>query len=299
MQTLVSAKNGARMSGIRTLEPTEVRLFRGSLAHSEWTFRGSRNRIFLIVSGTSQIRLGARCVSLTGPAIVWIPSGETGSLVLDAGSEGAAMAVPDTTLGSAMPTGAVFAQVREAIGRPILSNRLPVSDARLMLATFTTLEMELKANQPGAQEIVHHHLALLLLAIWRLCEPVNERSQPSPRSIVRGFVHLIELQMRNHWTITTYANALGVTPDRLNSAVRRATGRSPMELIHSRLMTEAATLLGGTAMQTAEIADALGFKDAAYFSRSFRRVVGMSPRDFRMAKANAQQEGHDNYASWP
>jgi AraC family transcriptional activator of pobA len=154
-----------------------------------------------------------------------------------------------------------------------------------------------RPDKPGAQEVLRHHLALLLLAIWRLADPVNIQTQPSPRAIVRGFVHLIELEMRNHWAIPAYAAALGVTADRLNTAVRRATGRSPMDLVNDRLMTEAATLLDNSAMQTAEIADLLGFKDAAYFSRFFRRHAGTSPRDFRCSKVKKPEDA--NYSAWP
>ena len=282
---------------MRAAEPTEVRLFRGSLAQAEWTVRGARNRIFLIVSGSSLVRLAERKVTLAGPSILWLPSGETGSLVIEAGSEGAALAIPDTMLGSAMPSGAIFAQVREAIAKPILSNRLTKINAGRMLGAITTVEQELKEDKPGTQEVLRHHLALLLLAIWRLADPVNEQTQPSPRAIVRGVVHLIELQMRNHWAIPAYAAALGVTADRLNTAVRRATGRSPMHLINTRLMTEAATLLDNSAMQTAEIADLLGFKDAAYFSRFFRRHAGASPRDFRASRMRKHDD--TNYSAWP
>jgi len=292
-------QNAAPHFNARPPAPIEARLFRGALGASEWTFRGKRNRIFLMASGSGHIRLGRREVPLSGPAIIWAPAGETGSILFEAGSEGAALAVPDVTLGSAMPTGAVFAQVREAIARPILGSRLPAPDARRMLGTIATIEQELKADQPGAQEVIRHHLALLLLAIWRLADPVNEQPQPSPRAIVRGFVHLVELHIRDHWTIPDYANALGVTADRLNTAIRRATGRTPQELIHARLITEATMLLDGSALQIAEIAETLGFKDAAYFSRFFKRIAGLSPRAHREGVALKKIRPETSYAAWP
>ena len=36
-----------------------------------------------------------------------------------------------------------------------------------------------------------------------------------------------------------------------------------------------------TSMTIAQVADSLGFSEAAYFSRSFRRWTGVSPKDFR------------------
>ncbi|CAN7748987.1 helix-turn-helix domain-containing protein [Rhizobium sp. LjRoot258] len=283
----------------RAPEAVEARIFHGALAHSAWTLRGTRNRAFVLVSGSGQIRLGAHEVPINGPAIVWAPSGETGLITFDAGTEGASLAVPDIVLGSAMPSGAVFAQVREAISRPILGARLSTQEARRLSAAHSIIEQELKADAPGAQEVIRHHLALLLLAIWRLTGPVAERQQPSPRAIVRGFVHLVELHIRDHWTINDYASALGVTADRLNSAIRRATGRTPLDLIHSRLISEASTMLDGSGLQIAAVAEALGFTDPAYFSRFFKRLTGVSPRAHRAGAILKKPSAETSYSAWP
>lgn len=274
-------------------------MFKAALSQSEWTFRGTRNRIFVVLSGGGHIRLGRHDVPLSGPAIVWAPAGETGSVLFDAGAEGASLAIPDLVLGSAMPTGAVFAQVREAIARPILGARIPVAAARQLSQALQAIEQELSANEPGAQEVIRHHLALVLISIWRLANPGHDRPQPSPRAIVRSFVHLVELHIRDHWSISTYAEALGVTADRLNTATRRATGRTPMELIHERLMTEASILLDNSGLQVSEVAEVLGFKDAAYFSRFFKRIAGVSPRAHRAGAALKRNDVNTNYAAWP
>ncbi|WP_029617756.1 helix-turn-helix domain-containing protein, partial [Pseudorhizobium marinum] len=277
----------------------EARILQGGLQRVEWTFSGRRNRIFLLGSGSGLLRLRDREAPLLGPLLVWVPAGEAGSIGFDAGSEGGWLAIPDVFLGSAMPSGAVFSQVREAVTRPIVGARLPLGDAKRHLATVATIEQELRADLPGAEEAVRHHLALLLLAIWRLSEPAARHVQPSPRVIVRSFVHLVELHATEHWTIPRYAAALGITPDRLNTAVRRATGQTPTELIHARILSQAAMLLGGTTMQIGEIAEALGFKDAAYFSRFFKRQAGVSPKSHREDAAIARIPGETSYAAWP
>ena len=117
----------------RTPAPSEARLFRGSLSHSEWTFRGKRNRIFLLVSGAGRLQLGKREVALVGPAIVWAPAGEPGLIRFEAGVEGASLAVPDIALGSAMPTGAVFATPKTLV------RIVGVSDATTAPAPMNTV----------------------------------------------------------------------------------------------------------------------------------------------------------------
>ncbi len=280
-------------------DPMEARLFHGGLSSTGWTFRGRRSRIFVLQSGAANLTFADRDVPVAGPAVVWIPADKHGAILFDAGAEGGALAIPDLLLGSAMPTGAIFSQVRDAITRPILGARLASADARHLLSTITAIDQELRLDMPGAQDAVRHHLALLLLHVWRLSKPSSEQAQPSPRMILRGFVHLVELHAREHWSVAEYADALGVTADRLNTAVRRSTGRTPMELVHGRLVAEAAMLLDGSTMQIAEIANVLGFKDPAYFSRFFKRTAGHSPRAHRQDTALRRTQQETNFAAWP
>ncbi len=298
MRTLFETFSAGRHGPVQSIA-IEAQVFQGRLSQSEWTFRGRRSRLFLVMSGSGNLRLGHHDLSIAGPTLVWIPAGETGSAVFDAGADGGSLTVPESVLRSAMPTGTVFSQVREAVARPILGMRLSDVNARYLLTAISTIKQELHDDLPGAQEAVRHHLALLLLTIWRMSAPAAEQVQTSPRMIVRNFVHLVELHIRKHWTIPEFAAALGVTADRLNTAVRRATGRTPMELIHSRLITEAVSLLDGTTMQIGEIAEALGFKDAAYFSRFFKRQTGISPKIHRQNTAQMRAPRETSYAAWP
>lgn len=80
------------------------------------------------------------------------------------------------------------------------SGRISIG-ARRLCATVGTIEEELKENGRGAQEVIRHHLALLALAVWRLVNNETRQPKPSPRAIVRGFGHLMELHILDHWTI--------------------------------------------------------------------------------------------------
>ncbi|MBT9370510.1 helix-turn-helix domain-containing protein [Rhizobium sp. CSW-27] len=288
----------------RPATSTDAQLFGGALSRTEWSLRGHRNRLFVLCAGSGQIRLSRRAQPLTqpltGPCLLWLPAGEQGMLAVEAGGDGGALAIPDQVLGAAMPTGATYAPVRDAISRPILGMRLALAAARRLTATIGIMAEETAAaGLPGSDEAVRHHLALVLIGLWRLAAPVPAQPRPSPRIIVRSFVQLVDAHMREHWTVPDYAEALGVTADRLNTAVRRATGRTPAEFIHNRLAAEAAILLDGSPLQIAEIADALGFRDAAYFSRFFKRVAGLSPRAYREGLSQRRVLAETSYAAWP
>ncbi len=78
-----------------------------------------------------------------------------------------------------------------------------------------------------------------------------------------------------------YAGELGVTPNHLNRVVKSETGRSAGEWIENARLTLARTLLHDPDIPISEVSYRLGFEDPAYFSRFFRKLVGMSPTDFR------------------
>lgn len=82
-------------------------------------------------------------------------------------------------------------------------------------------------------------------------------------------------------SVRDWAAELGVSVGCLNAAVRARTGRTPGQLIRHAQVLEAKRLLAGTAFTVGRVAREVGFADAAYFCRFFRRETGASPGEFR------------------
>ena len=77
---------------------------------------------------------------------------------------------------------------------------------------------------------------------------------------------------------------LGTRARRDRHAERRfqqATGLSPLEYVHTLRLEEAKQHLETGDEAVEAIAQAVGYEDAAYFSRLFRRKVGLSPAQYR------------------
>ena len=62
---------------------------------------------------------------------------------------------------------------------------------------------------------------------------------------------------------------------------RDTTGTSPLRYLENLRVWKAQELLIGTSRSIKEISQAVGFADPLYFSKVFRRNLGMGPRDFR------------------
>ncbi|MBF4470585.1 helix-turn-helix domain-containing protein [Flavobacterium sp. HJJ] len=87
-------------------------------------------------------------------------------------------------------------------------------------------------------------------------------------------------------TVNYMAENLHVSSRYLTDLLKQETGKTALELIHLYLISEAKNLLKEGKMNIAEISISLGFENATYFSRLFKKEVGISPNIFREQQLN-------------
>ena len=135
-------------------------------------------------------------------------------------------------------------------------------------------------------------LQLFILVTRLKALPHHEITASQNNNIVKKFRILIgknytDLRMPNE-----YAALLCITPNRLNALCNHQLGMSAGELIRNRLFLEAKRLLMNRDLTVAEISGQLNFADNSYFSRAFKKHVGISPEDFRKKTLNNQYENY-------
>ena len=79
------------------------------------------------------------------------------------------------------------------------------------------------------------------------------------------------------------AEACHIDPSYLSRIFRRFEGMPPREFLLRLKLGQASELLLSTNMSIQQIAEYLHFSDQFIFSRAFKRVLGMSPKHYRMA----------------
>ena len=67
----------------------------------------------------------------------------------------------------------------------------------------------------------------------------------------------------------------------VNTIFLKCTQHAPMEFFTNLKMRQACNMLRDSDMYVYEIAQQLGYKDQYYFSRLFKKVVGMSPKEYK------------------
>ncbi|WP_275286720.1 helix-turn-helix domain-containing protein [Halomonas elongata] len=158
------------------------------------------------------------------------------------------------------------------------------------IATLVTqIDDEYRHPALGRTHLLEALVEALTIEVARLSESASRRpptrARPRQRDKARehlqAYQALIEAQFSQQPSIECFAEQLGLTSAHLNLLCRRLAGRSALQLLHERLLLEAKRQLTYTNMTVGEVAEGLGFSEPAYFTRFFKRLTGLPPKDFR------------------
>lgn len=173
------------------------------------------------------------------------------------------------------------------LAQPVVVDFGPdAADANEAGDLFDRIAQEFAAARAGRAEALRSHATLLALWFARRDVAAAEAGRRDDDQLVQRYRALIEQNFHRHWSVRSYATALGVTVDHLSRRCRAATGLSAFDLAQERLILEARRLLAFTGATVGGIAHQLGFDDPNYFSRVFTKGVGQSPMAYRSAAAN-------------
>ena len=91
----------------------------------------------------------------------------------------------------------------------------------------------------------------------------------------------IEAHYQQSINVTDVAQSVGYSPAYLTNLSQSHTGRTVKAWIIERRMAAARQLLANTVNSIKQIADSIGYADAGYFTRQFRKLHGVTPQAWR------------------
>jgi AraC family transcriptional regulator, L-rhamnose operon transcriptional activator RhaR len=178
--------------------------------------------------------------------------------------------------------------------RPPVAVRLDDQGLANVLAALEPI----RENSPDARsrtgQLAHLLLALDVVATASqdLLKVHGERPLPAA---VAAAMALMERDITFPWTLSELSAETFVSRTHLARTFAKCLGLPPIHYL-SRLRAErAAVMLARTDDAVASIGAAVGWPDPAYFSRRFRGVFGVSPREYR----NRHQRGSAGEATPP
>lgn len=111
------------------------------------------------------------------------------------------------------------------------------------------------------------------------------------RQFVQNVNDIIDANIYNaDFSIDTVAQALGISRSAFFKRLKSVTGHAPVDYIKEYRLSKSVTLMRTTDLSVTEIAFQVGFKDAGYFGKCFRKRYGKTPREF-MSEIRKQEKG--------
>ncbi|MCQ2526163.1 MAG: AraC family transcriptional regulator [Lachnospiraceae bacterium] len=98
---------------------------------------------------------------------------------------------------------------------------------------------------------------------------------------IKEAINYIEQNFQNNITIEDIAAVCGINRSYFGKIFRNSIGRSPQEFLMNYRMVKATELLKLTSLSIAEIGSAVGYENQLHFSRAFKTIYGISPREWR------------------
>lgn len=159
----------------------------------------------------------------------------------------------------------------------------------IVLECFRSIEDELKRGMDNnSKDIIVSRLELFLNYCKRFYErQLITRSHVYSDTLVRfeqlldSYFYSDQPVLSGFPTVKYFADRMNFSANYLSDMLRKDTGKSAQEHIHLRMIEAAREKLFDRNKSVSEIAYELGFEYPQYFSRLFKRRVGMTPNEYR------------------
>ena len=117
-------------------------------------------------------------------------------------------------------------------------------------------------------------------------EPEEETVRAAGNHLVRAaLAYMKQHCSEQHLSLGEVADHVYVSQWHLSKLLNRETGQSFFDLLGSLRIGRAKELLADPSMRILDVAEATGFSDVAHFSRSFKRIAGCTPGEYRNQQA--------------
>lgn len=162
--------------------------------------------------------------------------------------------------------------------------------------TVALLGQEAARREPGADLVLHGLLDVLFTYLMRdmLARHAPDagfsRAQRDPP--VRRAVTLMHADCAHPWTLDELAHQVGLSRTGLAERFRQAMGDTPLSYLRTVRLQKAMRLLSETDQKLEAVAAEVGYQDAFAFSKAFKRLAGVAPREFR------QRDAAERHSPW-
>ncbi len=157
-------------------------------------------------------------------------------------------------------------------------------DREIILKNFQLLNERFEeTNHRFYSEALKLQLQLFVLEMWSIFAEQFDRRRRSIQSgtLYERFVQLVEEHCMREREVRFYSNELNITPKYLNQICKANTNVTASQWIQRYTKERIIVLLRDKSLIISEIADEMGFSSYSFFTRYVKKVLGVSPTEYR------------------
>lgn len=147
-----------------------------------------------------------------------------------------------------------------------------------MYLDSTSSTFAVKIEQVHSLEAI---LPLMTEMLRSYCRLVRKHTLKDYSPPVQKALTYIDANLAGSLSLRTLAETLNVSSSYLSTLFKKETGQTLTEHINRRRVKHAMHLLESTRLQIQTVAQHCGIVDVQYFSRIFKRIAGMTPKEYR------------------
>lgn len=164
---------------------------------------------------------------------------------------------------------------------PILS--IDSAEKSRLKTLIGVLEEEFEQKDVNQEEMLRLLLKRFIIRCTRLARrqiaPAN--ASGTDIDLIRQFNFLVEEHFLSKKKVSDYAELLFKSPKTISNVFHVHQQKSPLQIIHDRIILEAKRFLFYTDKSVKEISMELGFEEATQFNKFFKKNTGFTPLDFK------------------
>lgn len=124
-------------------------------------------------------------------------------------------------------------------------------------------------------------MKLFQTMVHKYCLLVRNHSMKQYSQLVQHVILRIETDLTADLSLAAHAAFLNVNSSYLSTLFRRETGITLTEYVNRQRVEHSLFLLNATDMQIQNIAQLCGIPDVNYFTKTFKRIIGKTPKEYR------------------
>jgi AraC-like DNA-binding protein len=158
-------------------------------------------------------------------------------------------------------------------------------------ATVQLILAESAAPGPGATLVLGRLADLLLIQVLRAQAATAGCGDPGLRAVsdpaIGAALRLMHGRLAEPWTVERLAREVAMSRSAFAARFATLVGEAPLQYLSRWRMTKAAQMLREGSASIDDVAAAVGYSNAAAFTRAFSRVEAMGPASYRREARSA------------